>query len=216
MYTVYKHTTPDGKVYIGITQQNCKYRWNKGNGYKTNLCFYNAIQKYGWNNISHEILDTNLTKEKAEQLEIRLIAQYHSNDPENGFNFATGGSKNSKFHLSDAAKEKIRLSRLGNRNPMYGRSPWNKGKSWDDETKQKISQSEKGKKVSAETKQKISNSLKGEKSPLRKCVINTDTGEFFPSISVASEKTDIARICICNACNGKQQTAGGFHWRYAD
>lgn len=34
MYCVYKHTSPSGKVYIGITVQNPLYRWNKGNGKK--------------------------------------------------------------------------------------------------------------------------------------------------------------------------------------
>lgn len=36
MYTVYKHTTPSGKVYIGITKQKPWQRWNNGNGYKNN------------------------------------------------------------------------------------------------------------------------------------------------------------------------------------
>ena len=33
-YTVYKHTSPSGKVYIGITCRKPKYRWNNGKGYK--------------------------------------------------------------------------------------------------------------------------------------------------------------------------------------
>lgn len=31
MYTVYKHTTPSGKVYIGITGQKPERRWQNGN-----------------------------------------------------------------------------------------------------------------------------------------------------------------------------------------
>ena len=30
-YTVYKHTSPSGKVYIGITCRKPEYRWNHGN-----------------------------------------------------------------------------------------------------------------------------------------------------------------------------------------
>ena len=46
-YTVYKHTSPSGKIYIGMTCQKPKDRWGKdGNGYKGQP-FYNAIQKYG-------------------------------------------------------------------------------------------------------------------------------------------------------------------------
>ena len=55
MYVVYKHTTPSGKVYIGITGLKPERRWRNGNGYKDNEHFYRAILKYGWDNIKHEI-----------------------------------------------------------------------------------------------------------------------------------------------------------------
>lgn len=29
-YCVYKHTSPSGKVYVGITKLKPKYRWNNG------------------------------------------------------------------------------------------------------------------------------------------------------------------------------------------
>lgn len=29
-WTVYRHTSPSGKVYIGITSQNVERRWNSG------------------------------------------------------------------------------------------------------------------------------------------------------------------------------------------
>lgn len=31
-WTVYRHTSPSGKVYIGITSQNVERRWNSGKG----------------------------------------------------------------------------------------------------------------------------------------------------------------------------------------
>ena len=51
IYTVYKHITPSGKVYIGITSIKPDKRWNRGKGYKDNIYFSNAINKYGWDNI---------------------------------------------------------------------------------------------------------------------------------------------------------------------
>ena len=33
MWTVYKHTSPSNKVYIGITSREPKLRWDNGNGY---------------------------------------------------------------------------------------------------------------------------------------------------------------------------------------
>ena len=65
-YIVYKHTSPSGKVYIGITSRTPEARWGKdGVEYKLNKHFWNAIQKYGWDNFDHEILCTNLNYEDA-------------------------------------------------------------------------------------------------------------------------------------------------------
>ena len=73
MYTVYKHVTPCGKVYIGITGIDPKARWNSGGGYKNNEHFDRAIKKYGWANIRHEIIATGLEKAEACAMEIQLI-----------------------------------------------------------------------------------------------------------------------------------------------
>ncbi|KAB8292074.1 group I intron endonuclease, partial [Bifidobacterium apri] len=91
MYVVYKHTTPSGKVYIGITGKKPEYRWKNGNGYKDNAHFDNAIKKYGWENTKHEIVANGLTKEQACDLEIELIAKYHATDPRKGYNISAGG-----------------------------------------------------------------------------------------------------------------------------
>lgn len=64
-YYVYKHSTPNNKVYIGITKQNPNRRWRNGHGYKDSHLFFNAIIKYGWLNITHEILKEGLSFEDA-------------------------------------------------------------------------------------------------------------------------------------------------------
>lgn len=56
IFLVYKHTFKDGKVYIGITKNNAKTRWQNGKGYKQNIRMFKAIEKQGWDNIQHEIL----------------------------------------------------------------------------------------------------------------------------------------------------------------
>ena len=67
MYIVYQHKNKiNNKVYIGITSQIPERRWgSNGCNYKSSPHFYSAIQKYGWDNFEHNILFTNLTKEKA-------------------------------------------------------------------------------------------------------------------------------------------------------
>ncbi len=71
-YDVYKHTSPNGKVYIGITCQEDDFRWNDGEGYEKNALFYADIKKFGWNNINHELLYQNLDVNTACQYENEL------------------------------------------------------------------------------------------------------------------------------------------------
>lgn len=142
-YKVYRHTFPNGKIYIGITNMSVNRRWrNNGEGYKGQF-IYRAITKYGWENVKHEILFEDLTKEQAEQKEIELIAFYKSNQREFGYNISNGG--NSLGMHSEESKRKMSESRkgllAGEKNPMWR------------------------KEVSLETRQKISNALKGRKQP---------------------------------------------------
>ena len=88
MYSIYKHTTPDGKVYIGQTSRKPEYRWNSGKGYtrKKHKEFYEAILTYGWDNISHEILETVKTSQEAKNRESYYIFLYNSGNPNYGYN----------------------------------------------------------------------------------------------------------------------------------
>lgn len=118
-YSVYKHTFPNGKVYIGITMMKPQKRWNGGSGYRKQPKIYNAIQYYGWRNIVHEILCTGLTKKEAEAEEIRLIALYNST--KNGYNVEHGG--NTVGTHSEETKKKIGAGNKGK----------NIGKKWTEE-----------------------------------------------------------------------------------
>lgn len=88
-YCVYKHTLPNQKVYIG---QTCDigHRW-RASSYKGNCLFYRAIQKYGWENITHEILEANLTLEEANEREKYYITLYQSTNSDYGYNLRAGG-----------------------------------------------------------------------------------------------------------------------------
>lgn len=97
-WKLYIHTVPKeisvydyDKYYIGITHNSLKKRWGKhGQGYKGQT-FYRAIEKYGWDNIKHDVLYENLTQEEAENLEIYLIEKYKSYDSRYGYNASYGG-----------------------------------------------------------------------------------------------------------------------------
>ncbi len=153
MWTVYKHTAPNGKVYIGITGQKPKYRWNNGNGYKENKHFYSAIRKYRWKNIKHEILETGLTKEQACAKEIEYITYYDSANRDKGYNNSTGGECSALgTHLSVEARRKISEANKGKHKEHHS-SP---------ETRKKISEAHKGRHLSVETRRKLSEANKGK------------------------------------------------------
>lgn len=103
-YFVYKHTSRDGKVYIGITRQNPSKRWKRGLGYEDNGRFFNAIKKYGWDSFSHEILYDSLTAKEATEIEKKLIQEYKSYDRRFGYNLTFGGEENNP---TNETKEKI-------------------------------------------------------------------------------------------------------------
>lgn len=92
-YIVYKHTSPNGKSYIGITSKSVGERWGKnGSRYtKETTYFANAIRKHGWDNFSHDILAGGLSKKEAIAMERSLIALLSTQDKRYGFNSTAGG-----------------------------------------------------------------------------------------------------------------------------
>ena len=97
MYIVYCHINKiNGKVYVGLTSKpRAQDRWGKdGKGYQNSSHFWKAIQKYGWENFEHLILETNLTKEQASQKEKYYIDLYQSTNPNFGYNLREGGLDN--------------------------------------------------------------------------------------------------------------------------
>lgn len=190
-YCVYRHTFPNGKVYIGITCQNPKSRWKNGLGYYKQNLIYNAINKYGWKNIKHEIIDSGLNKEEAEQKEMELIIRHQSNKRKFGYNIENGGSTSGK-HSKETIK-KMSESQIGEKNHMYGKIP-------SKETRDKISQS---------LKEKI-NKKNGKQ------VYCIETCKTYNSIRHAEDETMISRHSISRNCNGIIKTAGGYHWKFID
>lgn len=85
MYYVYIHTLPNGKVYIGETRDVVR-RWNNGEGYSNNAPFYNAIQRYGWQNIKHEIIGEFDDETDAKICEAVLTTVFDSEKENVGYN----------------------------------------------------------------------------------------------------------------------------------
>lgn len=113
-YSVYIHTVPNGKVYIGITSRKPEKRWNYGYGYANNKHFDQAIRKYGWDSIKHEIVASGLSRSEAEKMERKFIAEYQSDDREHGYNILKGGNvSDGGWHHTEEAKRRIAIGATG-------------------------------------------------------------------------------------------------------
>ena len=180
-YCVYKHTAPNGKVYIGITCQTVSRRWQGGRGYQKNEHFSRAIKKYGWDNIKHEILFDCLTKEQAEIKEVELIAFYKSNNPDYGYNSESGGNANKRH--SEETKRKMHEAQLGEKSHAYGKHPSaetiekiraaNKGKKRTQASIEKQFAKIRGRKQSEETK-RIQSQKAFQRTDNKRCVVQKD------------------------------------------
>lgn len=163
-YYLYKHTSPNQKVYIGITRQLPEKRFQNGKGYRHNDYFNNAILKYGWENFKHEIIEENLSRLEAERKEIELIAKYKSNNKKYGYNITSGGETTGKH--SAKSIEKMRKALKGKKTRL--------GCHHTEEAKKKLSESHKGMQLrlgikhTEDTKEKMRRNhadFKGENSP---------------------------------------------------
>lgn len=166
-WCVYIHRNKiNNKAYIGIAKGNPEHRWGQnGKKYKQDSqpVFYNAIQKYGWDNFEHIIWNTNLTHEDAKHIEKTLITLFKTNcrlykNPEYGYNETNGGDGTSGRKQSEETRKKMSKNRKGKYTKEN--SYWY-GKHISEETKEKLRFANKGRQLSEETKKKMSKSHTG-------------------------------------------------------
>lgn len=203
-FVLYKHTCPNGKVYIGITCMKPEKRWNNGNGYQRNKHFFNAILKFGWDNIRHEILYNNILEKDIYNLEKQVIAQYKSNNRRFGYNNSIGG-ENAGLGVKHTKQWKLKISFAfsGENNPFYN-------KKHKAETIKFLKLINLGRK---HTQKEIKKMV--ENSPLKKTVyqydINLNLINIFCGKREAIRKTGIE---MGHALTGEKHTAGGYIWTY--
>lgn len=185
-FTVYMHINKqNGKRYIGITSGRPEDRWQNGLGYRRNKHFDDAIKKYGWNGFCHIILYSNISKERACEIERRLIALYKTTDKTRGYNITNGGEH---FYHTEESKKLMSKNRKGK----------NTGRK------------------SAETiaKMRANHSGGAEKKP----VLCLETKKIYSCINEAARVTGINKKGISGCCRKAEHynTAGGFHWEFAN
>lgn len=189
-YTVYMHILPNNKIYIGMTCKKPIYRWNNGNGYFSNKELTKSIKEYGWENVKHEILYENLTKEEAEQKEIELIARYKANNRKYGYNIENGGMHKGK--TSYITRKKQSRARLG--------------KKVLETTKKKISNTLKGTRHGTPL-------LKMK--PIDVYDMNNNFVKHYDCMTDCQNETGIRKQYISLCCQGKKESSNGYKFKYS-
>lgn len=169
-FKVYKHVFPNGKIYIGITSRSLNQRWQHGKGYSGYV--RKAIDKYGWDNIKHFVLVGDFTEDEAKLKERQLIAKYHSNQYEFGYNLTEGGDGSPGYKHTEKAKEKMRAAahrrvwteESRRKESISVKKTWEyRDRTVSEETRRKISAANKGRILSEETRKRMSASRTGVK-----------------------------------------------------
>jgi group I intron endonuclease len=199
------HTCPNGKKYIGITGQDVKKRWNYGHGYDSQL-FGRAVKKYGWENITHEILFDGLTLDEAYQRERESIASFKAKDPKHGYNCDNGGAGADGHVVSDKTRKYM---------SEHTKQMWEVP-----EIKQKL----------LEHLKRLNSSKIGKPMPceaVRKSAITrgkkvaqyTMDGEYIQTFLTATDAAHSvgrkSNSLIIRCCKSEKYTAYGYIWRYA-
>lgn len=204
-WCVYKHQSPSGKVYIGITSQKAENRWGHGSNYRHNKYFYAAIQKYGWENFTHEVLFENLDKRTAELKEVELIALYKSSVQKYGYNLTTGGESGKQ--LSMETRQKLSEAHRGKKMGPCS-----------EERKRRISQANMGKKKPHIGVPRSAECIAKIMAVVQKPVLQyTKSGKFvaeYESGAKASRETGISAAHISKVCKSIRKSAGGYVWKF--
>lgn len=227
-FCVYIHIFPNGKKYVGITSRKPEVRWGcNGFNYRGQR-IKSAIEKYGWNNIEHYILESNISKSKAEKLEIKLIKAHRSNEKEFGYNSSTGGNVGCLgYKHTEEEIQKIKDS-LKTTYP-------NRGRKASDEERKRLSIAHLGqvawnkgmKGCFTKTKEEIEKRLKTIKErypdyhfkpiPIHYVLqmdLDNNIIKVWDNVNSAERELKIKNIWKC--CNFKCQTSKGFKFRYAE
>ena len=240
MYIYLITNTINGKKYIG----KCERPAHKSTKYMgSGTYIQSAINKYGIENFTKELIEENLSKETICEREKYWIKKLNTKS-EFGYNLTDGGD--GVINVTDEVRKKISEKNkklVGELNSRYGAKLTeehkeilrisNLGKTVSEETKKKISNSKLGSKLSAETKQKMSKSRYGKPLPLhvrenmknnrpnriavQKIDKNTNQCiETYNSIGDAAKLNNIHSSGISDCIKGKLKSTGGFIWKIID
>lgn len=229
-WIIYMYTFPNGKRYIGKTKRSLSRRQGSFfNGYKNCTLLWNAIEKYGTENIQQDILfENDMTDDEASRLEQICILTFKTNanrfyKPKHGYNLTDGGEGITGWKPNEEQYEK-RLEQ------MHKIHESQIGVHLPEETRRKISEAHKGVKrslMSDETKKKISlansrenmseETKKRRSAAVKKKVVAThnETGEelVFASCEKAAEYFGVRSSTITRWANDTRTPQNNYKFK---
>jgi group I intron endonuclease len=210
---VYRHIRLDKNepFYIGIGNKK-----NYARAYQTKPDRRNKIWEkiYLKTNIEIEIILDNLTKDEASTKEQEFIKLYGRKNIRTGTlcNLTDGGDGIWNCIRSDETKQKLRQQKLGNKNPMFG-------KTQSEETRLKRAKSLTGKKRNEKTKRKqsLSTVRSGQAKPVD--VFRYENGDYVGRFYVISEACRVLGFHNLNGkasmvAKGKRSQTQGYVFKY--
>lgn len=223
-YLVYIVKFPNNKCYIGISKKSLKERKRKHYGDArrgSSLAIHKALLKYEGQEV-WKVLQKNLYKKEALSEEIRLITLYESRVKSGkGYNITAGGegvrdyspSKKTRLKMRKAKlgkvapkrstewRDNISKSKIGAKNGMYKKIPFNKGvshKKW---------LTEKG-------LEKYNKSRNKMKKRIEMMSLNKTSLMCFYSITDATNYVSLKTKSAIVEAIKRDGTSAGYRWRY--
>lgn len=224
IYYIYMHINKiNGKIYIGQTK-NCEKRWRcNGRMYKPKeggqSRFWNAINKYGWNNFEHRVIMICNSREEANLIERKLIKEYKTQDENFGYNIADGGGSPCIYqNWTEEQKEQYRKDCSKRAKELWEDKDYRE--KHFQSMKKALNTKEHKELMSQIMRQRYSNPEEIEKQKVRmrqikgtpiRCI---ETNQVFCSISEANEflGKSLHSLAINDCLRGKSKTGHGYHW----
>ena len=184
----------NGKKYVGQTM--CFYRRMKNYRHTyPNAYMERAVNKHGLDNFDITILERDVPLDKLDEREQYWLDYYQSYDLDKGYNICkVAGTTKGVTHTeewcqehSDYMKEKWKDAEYRNfwHNRMSGENNYFYGKRFS-----------------------------GDKNGHAKAVRCVELNKIYTTVQEASKCSGTSRQNISHVLNGRQETAGGYHWEY--
>lgn len=185
----------NGKKYVG--QTTCFHRRMKTYRYTyPNAYMEHAVEKHGIDNFDITILERDVPLDKLDEREQYWLDYYQSYDADKGYNICKiAGTTEGVTHTEEWCQK---------------HSEWLKEKWATDEDYRKFWHD----KMSGENNYFYGKDFSGDKNGRAKSIICVEKNKIYTTIKEAAKENSTSRQNISHVLNGRQETAGGYHWEY--